>query len=216
MKGKVTKLFRKESKREEIIEKMRLPDEIRDLNMDEQKNAMISFINEIFESKILENENYIQDVPNYQYSQRQNVVLENFKKDIDNDLIVDAYNELRDFIHNYGDTTYKKVLLTEVNEIVKDLQLLCDKINNISKQENINKIIDKIIAKIDKLDKGTEIAMSELWKDEIKRYKLEFEDLFDMNEKILDICEEKNIKLNFDKYADAYVGLPYDVPFIKV
>lgn len=36
-----------------------------------------------------------------------------------------------------------------------------------------------------------------------------------MNEKILDMCEEKNIKLNFDKYDGACVGLPYDIPFIK-
>ena len=112
-------------------------------------------------------------------------------------------------------STYKKLLLVEANEVIQDLQLLCDKINNISKQENINAIIGKIVDKIDKLDKGTEIAMSEVWKDEIKRYKLEFEDLLDMDEKILDICEEKNIKLNFDEYYGAYVGMPYDVPFIK-
>lgn len=211
------KLLKKGSKREEIIERMRLSEEsrIRNLSIDEQKKAMLNFINEIFASKILENEEYIQDVPNYQYSQRQNIVLENFKKDMDKDLIVDAYNELRDFVHNYGDTTYKKILLIEAEEVIQDLQLLCDKINNISKQENIKKIIDKVVNKIDKLDKGTEIAMSELWKDDVKRYKLEFEDLFDINEKILDICEKRNIKLNFDKYVDACVGLPYDVPFIK-
>lgn len=211
------KLLKKGSKREEIIERMRLSEEsrIRNLSIDEQKKAMLNFINEIFASKILENEEYIQDVPNYQYSQRQNIVLENFKKDMDKDLIVDAYNELRDFVHNYGDTTYKKILLIEAEEVIQDLQLLCDKINNISKQENIKKIIDKVVNKIDKLDKGTEIAMSELWKDDVKRYKLEFEDLFDINEKILDICEKRNIKLNFDEYVDACVGLPYDVPFIK-
>lgn len=211
------KLLKKGSKREEIIERMRLSEEsrIRNLSIDEQKKAMLNFINEIFASKILENEEYIQDVPNYQYSQRQNIVLENFKKDMDKDLIVDAYNELRDFVHNYGDTTYKKILLIEAEEVMQDLQLLCDKINNISKQENIKKIIDKVVNKIDKLDKGIEIAMSELWKDDVKRYKLEFEDLFDINEKILDICEKRNIKLNFDKYVDACVGLPYDVPFIK-
>lgn len=211
------KLLKKGSKREEIIERMRLSEEsrIRNLSIDEQKKAMLNFINEIFASQILENEEYIQDVPNYQYSQRQNIVLENFKKDMDKDLIVDAYNELRDFVHNYGDTTYKKILLIEAEEVMQDLQLLCDKINNISKQENIKKIIDKVVNKIDKLDKGIEIAMSELWKDDVKRYKLEFEDLFDINEKILDICEKRNIKLNFDKYVDACVGLPYDVPFIK-
>lgn len=79
----------------------------------------------------------------------------------------------------------------------------------------MTEIIDKIINKINNLDSGTEISMSELWQNEIKRYKLEFNDLFDMNEKILDMCEEKNIKLNFDKYDGACVGLPYDIPFIK-
>ena len=209
------KLFKKENKREEIIERMRLPEEIRNLSIDEQKKSMIKFINKIFESRLLEDEQYIQDIPDYKYSQRQNIVLENFKNNLDKGLIVDAYNELRDFVHNYGDTTHKKILLVEAKEVIQDLQLLCDKISNVSKQNNINGIIDKIVSKIEKLDKGTEISMSELWKDEIKRYKLEFEDLFDMNEKILDICEEKSINLNFDKYAGACVGLPYDVPFIK-
>lgn len=209
------KLFKKSNKRDEIIERMRLPEEIRNLSIDEQKKSIVSFISEIFESGILENEDYIENVSNYQYSQRQKVVLENFRNNLDKDLIVDAYCELRDFVHNYGDTTYKKLLLIEANEVIKDLQLICDKINNISKQERIKEIINKIVSKIDKLDSDTEIAMSELWKDEIKRYKFEFDDLFDMNEKILDICEEKNIKLNFDKYDGACVGLPYDIPFIK-
>ena len=164
-------LFKKENKREKIIERMRLPEEIRNLSIDEQKKTMIKFINKIFESRILEDEQYIQDIPDYKYSQRQNIVLENFKNNLDKGLIVDAYNELRDFVHNYGDTRHKKILLVEANEVIQDLQLLCDKINNVSKQKNINGIIDKIVSKIEKLDKGTEISMSELWKDEIKRYK---------------------------------------------
>lgn len=209
------KLFKKSNKREEIIERMRLPEEIRNLSIDEQKKSIVSFISELLESGILENEDYIENISNYHYSQRQNIVLDNFKNNLDKDLIVDAYCELRDFVHNYGDTTYKKLLLIEANEVIKDLQLICDRVNNISKQERIEEIINKIVYKIDKLDSGTEIAMSELWKDEIKRHKLEFDDLFDINEKILNICEEKNIKLNFDKYDGACVGLPYDIPFIK-
>ena len=208
-------LFKKTNKREEIIERMKLPEEIRNLNNDEQKKSLVSFINSLFESGILENDEYIENVPDYHYSKRQNVVLENFKNNLDKGLLVDAYCELRDFVHNYGDTTYKKVLLIEANEVIKDLQLICNTINNISKEDIINEIINKIVDKINNIDSGTEISMSELWKDEIKRYKLEFDDLFDMNEKILDICEEKNIKLNFDKYDGAYIGLPYDIPFIK-
>lgn len=94
-------------------------------------------------------------------------------------------------------------------------EIICDKINNISKQDRIKEIINKVAYKIEELDKGTEITVSELWKDEIKNYKFEFDDLFDMNGKILDICKKKNIKLNFDKYDGACVGLPYDIPFIK-
>lgn len=209
------KLFKKENKREEIIEKMKLPEEIRNLSIDEQKNFIKNFINRIFESGILENEEYVENVANYHYSKRQNIVLENFKNDLDKGLIVDAYCELRDFVHNYGDTTYKKILLIEANEVIKDLQSICDTINNISKQDIINEIINKVVYKINNLDTGTEITMSELWREEIKRYNFEFNDLFDMNEKILEICEEKNIRLNFDRYEGAYVGLPYDIPFTK-
>ena len=59
------KLFKKNNNREEIIERMRLPEEIRNLSIDEQKKFIVSFISELLESGILENEDYIENISNY-------------------------------------------------------------------------------------------------------------------------------------------------------
>lgn len=118
------------SQREEILEMMELPEEIKKLERNEQNKAILDFITKFLSSSILENSNYIQDVLDYTYSQRQSVVLENFKNDLEQGSILDAYWELWDFIHNYGDTTYKKILSKEADEVIKDLKLICNKINN--------------------------------------------------------------------------------------
>lgn len=122
----------KNNKKKEILEKMKLPEGIRKLKSEEQNTLVINHINEIFASKILENEEYIQDIDSYQYSRRQNAVLENFKCELEKNSMIDAYWEIWDFIDNYGDTTYKKLLTIEAKEVIKDLQLIYNKINNIS------------------------------------------------------------------------------------
>lgn len=122
------KLFK--SKREKILQRMELPKEIRKLDSKEQEKIIVDFINKLFESKILEDKRYIKNVPNYVYSKRQKRVLENFVSDLEQDSIIDAYWELWDFVDNYEDKTYKKLLLIEAQEVIKNLQLICDKINN--------------------------------------------------------------------------------------
>jgi secreted Zn-dependent insulinase-like peptidase len=82
-------------------------------------------------------------------------------------------------------------------------------------KEILEEIANKIINKIDKLEYNTEISNSMLWKEEICENKIEFDDLFELNNKIIEACERKDYNLNFDRYKGAYVGLPWEIPFIK-
>lgn len=83
------------------------------------------------------------------------------------------------------------------------------KINSINDDNIINELVDAI----DKLPKGTEIALSSIMGDKFKNYSTN--ELFEINKKVLSVCKERGIILNFDKYKDQAVGLPFNIPFIK-
>lgn len=78
---------------------------------------------------------------------------------------------------------------------------------------NYENIINELVDAIDKLPKGTEIALSNIMGDKFKNYNTN--ELFELNKKVLSKCKEKGIVLNFDKYKDQVVGLPFNIPFIK-
>lgn len=79
---------------------------------------------------------------------------------------------------------------------------------------NIEEIVENLFQKIKKLPSGYETSVSELLgKNNIK--KLSVQDLFNINEQLLEKCEKENIKLIFNMYSDIFVGLPFYVPFIK-
>lgn len=82
-------------------------------------------------------------------------------------------------------------------------------------KEILEKIANKIVKKIDEFEYNTEVSNSVLWKEEIAKNKIEFNDLFELDDKIIKKCENKNYNLNFGKYEGAYIGLPWDIPFIK-
>ena len=83
------------------------------------------------------------------------------------------------------------------------------KINSTNNENIINELVDAI----EKLPKGTEIALSSIMGDKFKNYSTN--ELFEINKKVLSVCKERGIILNFDKYKDQAVGLPFNIPFIK-
>lgn len=87
--------------------------------------------------------------------------------------------------------------------------------SEIDKKNLIEEIANKVVNKIDELEYNTEISNSELWKDLINPNEMDFDELFELNNRIIDLCENKEYMLNFDKYEGADVGLPYSIPFIK-
>lgn len=70
-------------------------------------------------------------------------------------------------------------------------------------KEILEKIANKIVKKIDELEYNTEVSNSVLWKEEIAKNKIEFNDLFELDDKIIKKCENKNYNLNFGKYEGA-------------
>ena len=52
-------------------------------------------------------------------------------------------------------------------------------------KEILEKIANKIVKKIDELEYNTEVSNSVLWKEEIAKNKIEFNDLFELDDKII-------------------------------
>ena len=80
-------------------------------------------------------------------------------------------------------------------------------------KKDIDSTVKMLVNKIKELPVNTEISVSELLGLHINDY--ETKELFEINKKVLSTCKENGITLNFDKYKDEIVGLPYNIPFIK-
>lgn len=80
--------------------------------------------------------------------------------------------------------------------------------------KNVEEIVEKLFLKLEELPSGYETSTSELLgKDSLENFSTK--ELFDINKQLIEKCEKENIKLNFDKYSGAVVGLPFNIPFIK-
>lgn len=79
-------------------------------------------------------------------------------------------------------------------------------------EENIETVVNELVNKIITLPIGTETSISNLLSYKID----EFSDnqLFEINKRVLNICKEKGVVLNFDKYKNQVVGLPFNISFV--
>lgn len=75
-------------------------------------------------------------------------------------------------------------------------------------EKTINDLVNKVIA----LPIGTETSICKLLGDKIREFNID--QLFQIYERVFGICKERGIILNFDKYKDQGVGLPFNIPFI--
>lgn len=79
-------------------------------------------------------------------------------------------------------------------------------------KKDINRTISILVDVIEHLPKETEISISEILGNNFNNYNTE--ELFEINKGVLISCKEKNIILNFNKYKNQVVGLPFNIPFI--
>lgn len=104
-----------------------------------------------------------------------------------------------------------------------------DYIEMIKYSMEIDNIVNKIIAKIKMLPDGTEISTSQLMHDLsiINKYdrdravyigddfELTVKDMFLINDEVVKKVVNEKVIMDFSKYKDQMVGLPFNIPFIK-
>ena len=64
------------------------------------------------------------------------------------------------------------------------------------------------------LPRGSETSVASLLGND-RLENLSTQELFDNIKQLIIKCENENIKLNFDKYSDAEIGIPFYIPFTK-
>jgi len=91
--------------------------------------------------------------------------------------------------------------LKKVDEIIKPMQ---------DKQKSLYTIAESIYKEIEKLPINSEFKIAQFFKD----YNIEENDKFDLCKQVISYCIVNNVKI-IEKFPDAYLGLPWNIPRIK-
>ena len=91
--------------------------------------------------------------------------------------------------------------LKKVDEIIKPMQ---------DKQKSLYTIAESIYKEIEKLPINSEFKIDQFFKD----YNIEENDKFDLCKQVISYCIVNNVKI-IEKFPDADLGLPWNIPRIK-
>lgn len=91
--------------------------------------------------------------------------------------------------------------LKKVDEIIKPMQ---------DKQKTLYTIAESIYKEIEKLPINSEFKIAQFFKD----YNIEENDKFDLCKQVISYCIVNNVKI-IEKFPDADLGLPWNIPRIK-
>ena len=91
--------------------------------------------------------------------------------------------------------------LKKVDEIIKPMQ---------DKQKSLYTIAENIYKEIEKLPINSEFKIAQFFKD----YNIEENDKFDLCKQVISYCIVNNVKI-IEKFPDADLGLPWNIPRIK-
>ena len=91
--------------------------------------------------------------------------------------------------------------LKKVDEIIKQMQ---------DKQKSLYTIAESIYKEIEKLPINSEFKIAQFFKD----YNIEENDKFDLCKQVISYCIVNNVKI-IEKFPDADLGLPWNIPRIK-
>ena len=99
----------------------------------------------------------------------------------------------------------------EKNRIQDRLNSSIDEsIKNIDKQKSLYTIAENIYKEIEKLPINSEFKIAQFFKD----YNIEENDKFDLCKQVISYCIVNNVKI-IEKFPDADLGLPWNIPRIK-
>ena len=85
-----------------------------------------------------------------------------------------------------------------------------ESIKNIDKQKSLCTIAESIYKEIEKLPINSEFKIAQIFKD----YNIEENDKFDLCKQVISYCIVNNVKI-IEKFPDADLGLPWNIPRIK-
>lgn len=85
-----------------------------------------------------------------------------------------------------------------------------ENIKNIDKQKSLCTIAESIYKEIEKLPINSEFKIAQFFKD----YNIEENDKFDLCKQVISYCIVNNVKI-IEKFPDADLGLPWNIPRIK-
>ena len=114
---------------------------------------------------------------------------------------------------NCKKTITKDYTLDEIITAKKYANYVYERVLNPNGKKDIEHTVEVLVNVIEELPKGTEISISQILGNHFKDY--ETSELIKINQKVMAICSQKGISLNFDKYNDQKVGFPFNIPFIK-
>ena len=87
-------------------------------------------------------------------------------------------------------------------------------IDEISNDVTLNEIVYNVVKKIIDLPDGSETSISKLVDNEETFHNIEL--MFKISEMVYSVCEKINIILDKSKYEGMYLGLPFNIQFVKV
>lgn len=137
-------------------------------------------------------------------------------------------NKNNKFTYNEGDLIIADTQCDLCRYNNKDNVNVCSKFENGKPEEILNDntlcpflknkgkdpfIVDDLVQKIKDMEIGTETTIAYLLGDLISDYTTK--ELFEITNEVIEICKSENIILDYSKYKNMDVGLPFNIPFIK-
>ena len=115
------------------------------------------------------------------------------------------YKEMLDDSNLYNGELEKNRIQDKLNSSSID-----ESIKNIDKQKSLYTIAESIYKEIEKLPINSEFKIAQFFKD----YNIEENDKFDLCKQVISYCIVNNVKI-IEKFPDADLGLPWNIPRIK-
>lgn len=81
--------------------------------------------------------------------------------------------------------------------------------------KTVEELVNEIFEEIKRLPDGTEISTAQILDKLYPDIELSTEDLFKIEKEVRKKSELEGIILDKSKYDGAFVGLPFNIPFIK-
>ena len=115
------------------------------------------------------------------------------------------YKEMLDDSNLYNGELEKNRIQDKLNSSSID-----ESIKNIDKQKSLCTIAESIYKEIEMLPINSEFKIAQFFKD----YNIEENDKFDLCKQVISYCIVNNVKI-IEKFPDADLGLPWNIPRIK-